>query len=123
MTSTEILDYISAYRDDDVNHPDFIPVDKGLWSLGTVSVDVLVRECFTLSRAKVWLCNEIARLTNDGYSFKAQTYLVMLATGINEPAIITFNSHGGMRVGDGWHRIAISIIRNEPLKAIIGVRK
>lgn len=123
MTPTEIVQYISAYRDDDVDHPDFISVNEGNWFLSTVGVDVLIRECFTLEGAKIWLRNEITRLTNDGYSFRAQTYLIMLARGINDPAIITFNTDGGLRVGDGWHRIAISIIRNEPLKAIIGVRK
>jgi hypothetical protein len=78
----------------------------------------LLEQCFTKQDALAWLTEEIRMALGDGRD--VSDYLTMLAHGPDHPVLVHMSSDNRITVGDGWHRIAIAIIRQTPIKAVIG---
>ncbi len=119
--SQELLrSYVVACRDDDPDEPDFIPTDEAVWTEEMLPVESML-QCFGRFEAVEWIAKEIATRVNDGIMNTAP-YINMLASGVVYKVVVTMTAEGKLTVCDGWHRIAIAIIRNEPIRAVVGRR-
>lgn len=111
--------YVASCRDDDPDEPDYIPTDEAVWTEEPLQVESMI-QCFGVESAKQWIAKEIASRVSDGLD--ATQYIHMLARGVIYSVVVTMTPEGKLNVCDGWHRIAIAIIRNEPIRAVVGRR-
>lgn len=109
----ELRLYAEAYWDNsDIDHR------KLEWSGEDLSLALMMEQCFTKEDALQWLAHEIKTTQGDGRSI--DDYLTMLADGPKYPVVVHLDADNTLTVGDGWHRIAIAVIRQTPLLAVVG---
>lgn len=111
--------YVASCRDDDPSDLDYIPTDEAVWTEEPLLVESML-QCFGQAGAMTWIAKEIATRVSDGLD--ATPYISMLAKGVIYSVVVTMTPEGKLNVCDGWHRIAIAVIRNEPIKAVVGRR-
>lgn len=108
-------------HDHDDGSSSFFKTDLADWSLEWLDPQDL--KAFDSSQAaKAWIDDEIEILQESGEGVRALTYQKMLIDGILDPIIVGKSSES-ISVWDGFHRIAISMVRNERILCIIGQLK
>jgi len=108
----QLCEYAEAFWDNsDVDHRVLE------WSGEILSLS-LMEQCFTKEDALQWLAQEIKTTYGDGRSI--DDYLMMLAHGSKHPVVVYLDENNTLTVGDGWHRIAIAMIRQTTVYAVVG---
>lgn len=111
----------SLHRHDHDGSSSFFKTDLADWSLELLDPQDL--KAFDSSQAaKAWIDDEIEILQESGEGVRALTYQKMLIDGILDPIIVGKSSES-ISVWDGFHRIAISMVRNERILCIVGQLK
>ncbi|HID9922351.1 TPA: hypothetical protein ACXI4C_004398 [Pseudomonas aeruginosa] len=105
-------------HDNDDGSASYFCASSASWRYGLV--DAAGLEAFASKAVALdWIRKEIATFRDDGNA-RAELYESMLSGGVDDPIIIgtTLDASG---IWDGFHRVAISMVRGEPVPAIIGV--
>lgn len=111
---------LHSYDHDDGSSSFFKP-DLADWSLEWLDPQDL-KAFDSKQAAKSWIDDEIEILQESGEGMRALTYQKMLIDGILDPIIVGKSSES-ISVWDGFHRIAISMVRNERILCIVGQLK
>jgi hypothetical protein len=72
--------------------------------------------------ASIWINEEITFLKADGNIGRAKMYEDMLLNGVQDPIIVGKRSNT-LALWDGFHRVAISMVRKESVLTILGEYK
>jgi hypothetical protein len=120
LSNDEIQKIASNYEHDHNDGSEcFFEASKAEWSYRLI--DPFTLNIFKdIDSAKEWFNDEIYALVTDKNVSRAMYYKKMLSDGFSEPITIgQFEDSIGL--WDGYHRLAISIIRKEFIPAIIGI--
>jgi hypothetical protein len=96
----------------------FFDVNLAAWSLVYINPEVF--GIFKSSEdASIWIQDEISFLKADGNLGRAKVYENMIMNGIQDPIIVGKRANN-LALWDGFHRVAISMVRKETVLTIIG---
>jgi hypothetical protein len=119
LTSEQLAMEASLHNDD---HNDgsmaFFDPDLATWSLVSLNPETL--NIFkSMDEAASWINDEINFLKADGVMGRAKSYEDMIANGVQDPIIVGKRTNN-MALWDGFHRVAISMVRKESVLTILG---
>lgn len=117
-TQKEFQDYVAGFSEISPDSDEYKPLKLAIWSAEELPLEVM-QQCFSQSEAVKWISVEISLAHSDGRSH-GETYSYMLDHGSSDPVVVTLDKDNVITVIDGWHRIAIGVVRNQPVKAVIG---
>lgn len=109
-------------HDNDDGSPHYFEPAQGQWEFHRdYPLSRLLHEgCFaTRQHAFEWFAQEIQNFRDDGMPERAKGYRRMLFEPIDVP-IVLGEIGGKGRIWDGWHRAAVAIICNVPIRAFVG---
>lgn len=96
----------------------FFDIYLAAWTLVLINPETL--NIFkNVEDATNWIHDEINFLKADGNIGRAKTYEDMLENGISDPVIVGKRT-GVLALWDGFHRVAIAMVRKEPILTILG---
>lgn len=122
LTPEQLAIEASLHADD---HNDgssaFFDVSLATWTLVSITPEML--NLFkSIEDASSWIHDEINFLKADGNIGRAKSYEDMIANGIQDPVIVGKRLND-LALWDGFHRVAISMVRKEPVLTILGEYK
>lgn len=122
LTSEQLAAEASCHlNDNDDGSSDFFNVTLANWSV--VSIPPKMLNSFKDDQeASIWINEEISFLKADGNIGRAKMYEDMLLNGVQNPIIVGKRSNN-LALWDGFHRVAISMVRKETILTILGEYK
>ena len=122
LTSDQLAAEASCYLNDhDDGSADFFDVALATWSLVSIPPEML-NAFKDEQEASIWINEEITFLKSDGNIGRAKMYEDMLLNGVKDPIIVGKRSNT-LALWDGFHRVAISMVRKETVLTILGEYK
>lgn len=122
LTSDQLAAEASYHQNDhDDGSSDFFDVATATWSVVSIPSEML--NVFKDEQAAFsWIQEEITFLKADGNIGRANMYEDMLLNGVQDPIIVGKRSNT-LALWDGFHRVAISMVRKESVLTILGEYK
>lgn len=119
LTPEQLAMEASLHADD---HNDgsmaFFDPNLATWSLVSIHPETL-NVFKSIDEAASWIKDEINFLKADGVMGRAKSYEDMITNGIQDPVIVGKRLND-LALWDGFHRVAIAMIRKEPVLTILG---
>jgi hypothetical protein len=117
MTGNELAEYARVYGDNDDGT---VPRDEISWSYDPNFEVTRLLTIMTEGKWKEWLDDEIEMSIVDLED--PERWAPLLVEEIFEPVVIFDHPDGTLRIWDGWHRSASSVVkRAETFKVVYGI--
>ena len=108
-----------AYDNHGPGDPGWCKPQYADWTQESLSADQLTNIFASVEEARAWIQGEVAMDRDDEMH---RNWHLLLEEDIREEVVV-FIFEDKAYVWDGWHRIAASIVKGVPVKAIVGRRK